>query len=181
MTEKTYTVTLKEKTNWDTRYSNSDVDFYVGSTIIASDLDHAGVRSGDVVRQVTHDFDFTQNVILKMNGTSTTTDGSGVPGELLVTLSPQGGTSYNVSCKWAENITGSDEDYFNENVNATGAFSINGVVKSSKTTVVGDNDFGTHAITWNGTDTLTFLMNLDQQDLIDSTIAHTTDVELKIS
>ena len=181
MTEKTYTVTLKEKTNYATEYSNSDIDFYVGSTIIASDLDHAGVRSGDVVRQVTHDFDFTQNVVLKMNGTMTTPNSTNVPGELLVTLSPQGGTSYNVSCSWAENITGTAEDYFNDNINATGAFSINGVVKSSKTTIVGNNDFGTHAITWNGSDALTFLMSLDQQDLIDSTIAHTTDVEFKIS
>ena len=65
MTEKTLTVTLKENAKYTDLYTNSDVDFYVNSSIIVSDLNHLEVRTGDVVRAVTHDFDFSSDVLFK--------------------------------------------------------------------------------------------------------------------
>lgn len=181
MTEKTLTVTLKENAKYSDLYTNSDVDFYVNSSIIASDLNHLEVRTGDVVRAVTHDFDFSSDVLLKMHATADTPKGTTVPAELHITLSPQGGENYNVSCVWKENSSGADETYFNDIITSTGNFKINGVSKQSKTTEIGDNNFGTHAITWNGSDALTFLFELSQTDSQDANMEHSTNTEFKIS
>ena len=55
--------------------------------------------------------------------------------------------------------------HFNDYINASAVFKINGVAKWSGDTNVGNNSFGTHAITWNGGDALTFTTELYQQDL----------------
>ena len=49
MTDKTYTVTLKQNENFVGAYKNYDCDFHVNSSVIASDVDHSGVVSGDIV------------------------------------------------------------------------------------------------------------------------------------
>lgn len=181
MTQKTYTVTLKENAKFASSYTNSDVDFYVGSNIIASDLNHHDVRAGDVVRAVTHDFDFTSNVVLKMVASATTERNTTVVGELYVTMAPQGGNNFNITCLNKEESSGADETYFDEKITSSAVFKINGVAKHTKdATAIGDNDYGTHAITWNGSDALTFTFELTQTDS-NADVEHATTTEFKIS
>ena len=180
MTDKTYTITLKQNADFINSYKGYDCDFYVNSSVIASDIDHSGVVSGDIVRSVNHTFDFSSDVVMKGNFTFTNDANAPVPAILTVTMSPTGGTGYNITATWNEDISGASETYFNDYVNASATFKINGVAKWSGATNVGNNSFGTHAITWNGGDALTFTTELYQQDLNDSTLQHTTDVEFKI-
>tara|TARA_B100000900_G_scaffold403973_1_gene411722 strand:+ start:1315 stop:1860 length:546 start_codon:yes stop_codon:yes gene_type:complete len=180
MTDKTYTITLKENENFIGGYNGYDCDFYVNSSVIASDIDHSGVKSGDIVRSVNHTFDFSQDVVMKGNFVFTSMANATVPAILTITMSPTGGTGYNVTANWNEDISGASETYFDSYINASASFKINGVAKWSGATNVGNNSFGTHAINWNGGDALTFTTELYQQDLNDSTLEHTTDVEFKI-
>jgi len=181
MTDKTYTITLKHNPNFIGQYKAYDCDFHVNSSIIASDIDHSGVASGDIVRSVTHTFDFTQDVVMKGTFTFTTNADVLLPAILTVTMSPTGGTGYDVTANWNEDIAGSVfESSFGDNINASAVFKINGVAKWSGDTNVGNNSFGTHSITWNGSDALTFTAEIYQQHLEDSTLQHTTDVIFKI-
>jgi len=180
MTDKTYTITLKHNPNFIGGFKAYDCDFHVNSSIIASDIDHSGVTSGDIVRSVTHTFDFTQDVVMKGTFTFTTLSDVITPAILTVTMTPTGGTGYDVTASWNENITGTSQANFENYINASAVFKINGVAKWSGETSVGVNNFGTHSINWNGSDALTFTGELYQQHLEDSTLQHTTDVIFKI-
>ena len=180
MTDKTYTVTMKQNENFVGAYKNYDCDFHVNSSVIASDVDHSGVVSGDIVRSVNHTFDFSQDVVMKGTFTFTTQSDVVTPAILTVTMSPTGGTGYDVTASWNENISGTSQSNFETYINANAVFKINGIAKWSGDTSVGVNNFGTHSINWNGGDALTFTTELFQQDLRDSTLEHTTDVVFKI-
>ena len=181
MTDKTYTITLKQNENFIGGYKSYDCDFHVNSSIIASDIDHSGVTSGDIVRSVNHTFDFSQDVVMKGTFTFTTQADIVVPAILTITMSPTGGTGYDITGTWNENLSGSSlASTFGDYINASAVFKINGVAKWSGDTNVGVHSFGTHSINWNGGDALTFTTELYQQDLRDSTLGHTTDIIFKI-
>lgn len=187
MTSKTVKYTIYENTEAPTTWSNSDNDVTVvndGTThIVISDLDHTTSRSGNVVRQGTFDLDLTKDTTLNSKF-FTNIGGEEIVASFNVVISPQGGTSYNLVAKYVDETdsTTLEDAVENDSFDDWCKFKINGVTKHTLDSLsVSEQQLGTHAHTWNGSDALSIEYEASQRNIDDSSYQTAFSVKFDIT